>query len=58
MGHEVRLIPPAYVKPLVKRHKNDAVDAEAIGDGLVCLHSLAGPLSGSPAVDHSAARSG
>lgn len=30
IGHEVRLIPPAYVKPFVKRHKNDAVDAEAI----------------------------
>lgn len=30
MGHEVRLIPPAYVKPFVKRHKNDAADAEAI----------------------------
>ncbi len=30
MGHEVRLIRPAYVKPFVKRHKNDAVDAEAI----------------------------
>lgn len=30
MGHEIRLIPPAYVKPFVKRHKNDAVDAEAI----------------------------
>ncbi|MEA1086472.1 IS110 family transposase [Sphingomonas sp. CD22] len=30
IGHEVRLIPPAYVKPYVKRHKNDAVDAEAI----------------------------
>ena len=30
MGYEVRLIPPAYVKPFVKRHKNDAVDAEAI----------------------------
>ena len=26
----VRLIPPAYVKPFVKRHKNDAADAEAI----------------------------
>jgi hypothetical protein len=26
--------------------------------GSVCLHSLAGPLSGSPAVDHAAARSG
>ncbi|MGY4420669.1 transposase [Bradyrhizobium sp. JR6.1] len=29
-GHEVRLIPPAYVKPFVKRQKNDAIDAEAI----------------------------
>ena len=30
VGHTVRLMPPAYVKPYVKRHKNDAVDAEAI----------------------------
>jgi transposase len=30
LGHEVRLIPPAYVKPFVRRQKNDAVDAEAI----------------------------
>jgi transposase len=30
LGHAVRLIPPAYVKPFVKRQKNDAVDAEAI----------------------------
>jgi transposase len=30
MGHHVRLIPPAYVKPFVKRQKNDAADAEAI----------------------------
>jgi transposase len=30
LGHQVRLIPPSYVKPFVKRHKNDAVDAEAI----------------------------
>jgi len=30
MGHEVRLLPPAYVKPFVKRHKSDAADAEAI----------------------------
>lgn len=30
LGHDVRLIPPVYVKPFVKRHKNDAADAEAI----------------------------
>jgi transposase len=30
LGHRVRLMPPAYVKPYVKRHKNDSVDAEAI----------------------------
>jgi transposase len=31
LGHVVRLIPPAYVKPFVKRQKkNDASDAEAI----------------------------
>jgi len=30
LGHEVRLIPPSYVKPFVKRQKNDAADAEAI----------------------------
>jgi transposase len=30
LGHTVRLIPPAYVKPFVKRQKNDMADAEAI----------------------------
>ena len=30
LGHDVRLLPPAYVKPFVKRQKNDAADAEAI----------------------------
>lgn len=32
LGHEVRLIPPIYVKPFVKRQKNDASDAEAIAE--------------------------
>jgi len=30
LGHTVKLMPPAYVKPYVKRQKNDASDAEAI----------------------------
>jgi transposase len=30
LGHTVRLMPPAYVRPYVKRQKNDAADAEAI----------------------------
>ena len=34
MGHRVKLIPPQYVKPFVKRSKNDRNDAEAIGAGL------------------------
>lgn len=34
LGHEVRLIPPAYVKPYVKRGKTDAADAEAIAEAV------------------------
>jgi len=30
MGHDVRLIPPSYVKAFVKRGKSDALDAETI----------------------------
>jgi transposase len=30
LGHQVKLMPPAYVKPYVKRQKNDMADAEAI----------------------------
>lgn len=32
MGHRVKLIPPQYVKPFIKRNKNDRHDAEAIGE--------------------------
>jgi len=35
LGHRVRLMPPAYVKPYVKRQKNDAADAEVFQVGLV-----------------------
>lgn len=34
LGHEVRLIPPTYVKPYVKRGKTDAADAEAISEAV------------------------
>ena len=46
LGHTVRLMPPAYVRPYVKRHKNDAADAEAI-----CIaggRSWATPAAGFP----------
>ncbi|WEX91575.1 hypothetical protein PZN02_006407 (plasmid) [Sinorhizobium garamanticum] len=35
MGQEVRLPPPIYVKPFVKRHENDAADAQAISEAAV-----------------------
>ena len=35
IGHDVRLIPPIYVKPFVKRNKNDAADAEAITEAVL-----------------------
>src|SRR3989449_11131079 len=33
-GHDVRLIPPQYVKPFVKSQKNDLLDAEAIAEAV------------------------
>lgn len=35
LGHDVRLIPPSYVKPFVKRGKTDAADAEAICEAVI-----------------------
>lgn len=35
LGHEVRLLPPAYVKPFIKRKENDAANAEAIVEAAI-----------------------
>src|ERR1700755_1283378 len=43
LGHTVRLMPPAYVKPYVKRHKNDAADAEAICEAVTRAKMRFGP---------------
>jgi transposase len=35
LGHTVKLMPPSYVKPYVRRGKNDAADAEAICEAVI-----------------------
>src|SRR3954463_12450816 len=35
LGHDVRLIPPQYVRPFVKTHKNDAADGRGISEAIV-----------------------
>jgi len=44
LGHQVRLMPPAYVKPYVKRGKNDAADAEAICEAVTRPNMPAVPI--------------
>src|SRR4051812_25081033 len=44
LAHTVRLIPPAYVKPFVKRQKNDMADAEASLAALSCAEEAAATL--------------
>jgi transposase len=39
LGHTVRLMPPSYVKPYVKRQKNDTTDAEAIYEAAYGNHA-------------------
>jgi len=38
LGHDVKLMPAQYVKPYVKRQKNDAADAEAICEAVTQAH--------------------
>jgi transposase len=44
LGHTVKLIPPQYVKPFVKRNKNDAADAEAIYEAMTRPNMPAVPI--------------
>jgi transposase len=53
LGHEVRLIPPAYVKPYVARQKNDAADAAAICEAVTRPSVRTTPIK---SVDQQAAR--
>jgi transposase len=39
LGYTVQLIPPQYVKPFVKRNKNDAADAAVICEAMVTEHA-------------------
>ena len=45
LGHTVRLMPPAYVKPYVKRQKNDTADAEAFAVAVISPKSNTQPSS-------------
>ena len=45
LGHTVRLMPPSYVKPYVKRQKNDATDAEARRPTKVAAIALANKIA-------------
>ncbi len=40
LGHAVKLMPPAYVKPYVKRGKTDAGDAAAICEAVATKYSI------------------
>ncbi|MGE3691853.1 MAG: IS110 family transposase [Novosphingobium sp.] len=44
LGHDVRLLPPAYVKPYVQRQKNDAADAAAICEAVSRPHMRTVPV--------------
>src|SRR6516162_1625963 len=54
LGHTVRLMPPAYVKPYVKRQKNDATDAEAICEAVGRANMRFGPTKTPEQQSHAA----
>jgi transposase len=45
LGHEARMMPPAYVKPYIRRQKNDAADAEAICEAVTPASRIAFSIS-------------
>ena len=52
LGHEVRMMPARYVKPYVKRNKNDVADAEAICEAVTqAYHAIRADQDAGPAVD-------
>ena len=56
-GHEVRFIAPVYVKPFVKRQKNDMADAEAQASAIDCdraVHVAAPPHRAARSADRGA----
>ena len=55
LGHTVRLMPPAYVKPYVKRQKNDATDAEAICEAVTRTNMRFVPTKTAGAAERSGA---
>ncbi len=55
LGHIVRLMPPAYVKPYVKRQKNDTADAEAICEAVTGRHLFIRQQTVACAMKHQAA---
>ena len=52
-GHDVRLMPPGYVKPYVKRNKNDAADAEAVSRPCAAPYERPWGLAMPPPPQHS-----
>jgi hypothetical protein len=51
LGHDVRMVPPAYVKPFVKRGKTDAADAEAISEAVTRKSMRFVPIKAASGVD-------
>ena len=58
LGHDVRLMPAQYVKPYVKRGKNDAADAEAICEAVCAAYDAVRGSEDTRAAEHHDAASG